>query len=695
MEKELILEIGTEEIPAGFMNEAIRSLSEITERKLRENAISYGGISSFGTPRRLALRVTGLGDEQEDRSVESYGPPVRIAFDEKGNPTNATIGFAKSQGIRVEELVTVKRDRGEFLAAVKKIKGQKTEKLLKEILPGIIGELRFRKSMKWGDGDYVFARPIRWILAVYGGKPVGFVIGDVKSSSKSFGHRFMSPKAFNVSFWEDYSTGLEKGCVMLDQEKRKRYIEKEISNLAAKIGGTAHIDEELLDTVTYLVEYPVVLKGDFEESFLDLPKEVLISVMKNHQKYFPVESGDGDGGLLPHFIFVAGTKAGDDSVVIKGNERVIRARFTDARFFYNEDRSAPLAEKAGRLKGMVFLSDLGTYYDKTERIKLVAGHIGKELGFESMLPDIVRAAGLSKADLATQMVFEFPELQGIMGRYYALLSGEKNDVATAIEEQYKPTSREGDLPGSAIGSVISIADKTDTISSCFASGLVPTGTSDPYALRRQAIAIINIALEKNYHLSIGALFRAALGAIISQTNGKFRERQDNIFAEITAFIKERFRNIMISDGFPQDVVEAAVSVEFDDVVEVKRRIEALAEFRKAPDFESLGVAFKRVVNIVKGPPRGEVRESVFVEPAEKDLYMSFVETREKAGAKMSEKNYREALSIMRKLKEPVDKFFDSVLVMDENEELRNNRLSMLWEIRELFFRIADFSKLST
>ncbi|HVY55072.1 MAG TPA: glycine--tRNA ligase subunit beta, partial [Thermodesulfobacteriota bacterium] len=329
------------------------------------------------------------------------------------------------------------------------------------------------------------------------------------------------------------------------------------------------------------------------------------------------------------------------------------------------------------------------------RIRLVAEHIGKELGFDNVLPDILRAAMLSKADLATQMVFEFPELQGIMGRYYALLSNEKADVAKAIEEQYMPTSREGELPGSAIGSVISIADKADTIASCFTAGLIPTGTSDPYALRRQAIAIINIVIDKNFHLSISALFRAALAAIISQTDGKFRDRQDNIFAEITAFVKERFRNLMVSDGFPQDVVDAAVSVEFDDVVEVKRRIEALAEFRNAPDFESLGVAFKRVVNIVKGQPRSEVRESAFVEPAEKDLYTSFIETRKKAGAKMSEKNYSESLAIMRTLKEPVDRFFDSVMVMDENEELRNNRLSMLWEIRELFFRIADFSKLST
>ncbi len=694
MGKELILEIGTEEIPAGFMRDAIDNLSEIASKELAENALSYGNISSFGTPRRLTLRVTELSDKQEDQSRESYGPPVRIAFDEKGNPTNATIGFAKSQGVDVSELITVKRDRGEFLAAVKKIKGQKTETLLKEILPRIITELPFRKSMKWGDGETVFARPIRWILAVYGGKTIRFDIEEVKSSSKSRGHRFMNPKPFTVSGWEDYTKGLDKGYVMLDQEKRKSLIEKGIDELAGKIGGTALKDEELLETVTYLVEYPVVLKGDFEEGFLELPKEVLISVMKNHQKYFPVLSRSGDGTLLHHFIFVAGTKAKDSKVVVKGNERVIRARFTDARFFYDEDRSTPLAEKNKKLKGMVFLSDLGTYHDKTERLKELAKEIGQALGFES-LTDVIRAAELSKADLATQMVFEFPELQGIMGRYYALLSGEKKEVARAIEEQYKPTSREGDLPATDLGSVISIADKIDTISACFISGLAPTGTSDPYALRRQAIGIINIILEKNYHLNINELFRASIGTIINQTGGKFSQPQDDILTDITGFIKERFRNIMISDGFPQDVVEAVISVRFDDIVEVKRKIEALSEFRKAPDFDSLGIAFKRVVNIVKGQPRDEVNEGLLIEPVEKELFSSFTETREKVGRKITDRNYSESLSIMKKLKEPVDKFFDNVLVMDENPELRKNRLSMLWEIRELFFKIADFSKLST
>jgi glycyl-tRNA synthetase beta chain len=282
-----------------------------------------------------------------------------------------------------------------------------------------------------------------------------------------------------------------------------------------------------------------------------------------------------------------------------------------------------------------------------------------------------------------------------MGRYYALLSGEKEGIATAIEEQYKPTSREGDLPSTDLGSVLSIADKMDTISACFVSGLIPTGTSDPYALRRHAIGIINIALEKNYHLSINELFKKSLDAISDQAHGKSAGSQENVLTEISGFFKERFRNIMISDGFPQDVIDAVISAEFDDVVEVKRKIEALSEFRKAPDFESLGIAFKRVVNIVKGQPRGEVRESLFVEPVERELYVSFIETREKAGVKMSERNYRESLSIMKTLKGPVDKFFDHVLVMDENAALRQNRLSMLWEIRELFFKIADFSKLST
>lgn len=695
MGKELILEIGTEEIPAGFMNDAISSLASIATRKLGESAVPFEAAEAFGTPRRLVLRITGLAEKQEDRSVESYGPPVRIAFDADGNPTKATLGFAKSQGVDVRKLVRVSRDKGELLAVIRQVKGQKTDAILKQLLPEIITSIPFRKSMKWGDGDVTFARPIRWILAVCGGKTISFTIGDVKSGNKSRGHRFMSPKPFKAAGWEDYSRGLEEGFVVLDQEKRKDAIRGDVRKLAESIGGTVEDDPELLETVNYLVEYPVVLKGDFEKDFLELPKEVLISVMKNHQKYFAVFSKAEPEKLLPHFIFVSGTRVKDGSVVSKGNERVIRARFTDARFFYDEDRNAGLESRLEKLRGMVFLSEIGSYYDKTERLKELAGVIAESAGHEEAAADAVRAAELSKADLATQMVFEFPELQGIMGKYYARLAGEREEVAAAIEEQYMPTSRAGDLPETAVGSILSIADKADTISACFMAGLVPTGASDPYALRRQAIGIINIALEKGFALDPEALFRAGIKAIESRAGGKFAGREEETLGGIMDFVRERFRNLMIADGFPQDVVDAVLGAGFGDVVETKKKIEALAEFRSAPDFESLGIAFKRVVNIVKGQQAGEVSEALFAEPVEKELFSSFESARSGAGERIAERDYKGALAVMKNLKEPVDRFFDNVMVMDKNEDLKRNRLSMLGEIRELFFTIADFSKLST
>ena len=374
---------------------------------------------------------------------------------------------------------------------------------------------------------------------------------------------------------------------------------------------------------------------------------------------------------------------------------MIRARFTDARFFYDEDKSAPLAGKVDELKDMVFLSEVGSYYEKTQRIKELASIIAEDVGFKGPIKDVETAAWLSKADLATQMVFEFPELQGIMGKYYAELSGEKKEVARAIEEHYMPVSREGELPGSDIGSIVSIADKADTISACFISGLIPTGTQDPYALRRQAIGIINIILEKGYHLSLSEMFETSLDNIVKQAKNKFKEPREKVLANLSEFVTERFRNIMISEGYSQDVVDAVVTVELDDIVEAQRKIEALSEFRKAPDFEALGIAFKRVVNIVKDHTKTAVEESLFLESVEHELYDSFNKVSKKVNSEISEKNYAKSLSLMKNLKEPVDKYFDGVMVMDENPKLKKNRLSMLSHIRELFFKIADFSKLST
>ncbi|MFA9408981.1 MAG: glycine--tRNA ligase subunit beta, partial [Candidatus Dadabacteria bacterium] len=397
----------------------------------------------------------------------------------------------------------------------------------------------------------------------------------------------------------------------------------------------------------------------------------------------------------PHFIFVCGTPVKNNDVVSKGNERVIRARFTDARFFFDEDKSSHLETKLDDLNGMVFLSGIGTYYQKTERLTELAGYLGDQLGFKDSIIDIKRAAELSKADLATQMVFEFPELQGTMGKYYAELSGEKAEVAKAIEEHYMPIARDSALPESEIGSIVSITDKVDAISSCFISGLIPSGTSDPYALRRQAIGIINISVDKNFHFSLKEIFQSSLELIIKQTGDKYSDSSEETLKNIINFMADRFRNLMTSEGFSQDVVEAVVSVEFDDILNSKRKIEALTEFRKATDFETLGAAFKRVVNIVKDHSGNEVLSEHFVETAEEQLHSTLSDVREKVEAKILDKNYLDSLLIMKELKEPVDHFFDNVMVMDKDPKIKENRLSMLSQIKNLFFKIADFSKLNT
>ena len=700
MEKELILEIGTEEIPARFLGEAIRNLGLIAEQELRNASLSYNTIHTYGTPRRLTLRVTGLLEKQKDRIVEILGPPKRIAFDENGVPTKAALGFAKSQGVDVEDLVIVEREKGEVVAVRKTIRGEKTKELLKKLIPQIVLSIPFKKSMRWGNVDISFVRPIRWILAVYDGKTIPFVIGDVKSGATTRGHRFMSAKPFRIRTWEEYIDTLGKNFVVLDQDRRKETIKKEINKLAENINGKVQEDEELLDTVTHLVEFPVVLMGSFSIEFLQLPKEVLISVMRNHQKYFPVFSATTNPQgyeLLPYFIFVCGTPVKDPKIVISGNEKVIRARFTDAKFFFEEDTKTPLSKKIEKLKDMVFLSDLGTYYDKTQRLEKLVTYIGKTLGLqENQLKELERAAVLSKADLATQMVFEFPELQGIMGGYYARISGETDLVAKAIEEQYMPTSREGKLPETLAGAILSISDKIDNISACFILGLTPTGTSDPYALRRQAIALINIVLSKELNLELKKVFRHSLELITSQfKNNELREKVDETLKSIMDFIAERLKNLLVSEGFSQDVVDAVVATGCSNIVESKKKIEALEEFRRLPEFNPLAIAFKRVVNIVKGQPRDKVEETLLVESTEHLLYQAFLEAKKSIDEKISEGRYKEALIQMKALKEPIDRYFDEVLVMDKDSRIRKNRLSMLWEIRDLFFKIADFSKINT
>ena len=505
----------------------------------------------------------------------------------------------------------------------------------------------------------------------------------------------MCKKPFRVNNWNQYSSELKKRFVVFDQEERKKIIHENIALRASEIGGIPAHDNELLETISHLVEHPTVLRGTFDRDFLKLPTEVLISVMKNQQKYVPVVStAIDDQKLLPYFIFVCGTPVKNEEVVIKGNERVIRARFQDGRFFFEEDLKTPLSSRSEKLKNMVFLSGLGTYYDKTLRMEGFVEQIGNSLGFQNIINDIISAARISKADLTTEMVFEFPELQGIMGKYYALLSGENKEVAKAIEEQYMPVAREGTLPASKYGSILSIADKVDNITANFITGHIPTGTSDPYALRRQAIGMINIILYQKFHLSLKEIYDLSLNLFRNQQKIKNTSKIQEILHGILGFMVERFRNLMLSEGNPNDVVDSVISSECDDLVDTKYKIEALSEFRKEPDFDSLAIAFKRVFNIVKNQPRDSFNCKELTEPAEKLLFRDYSNIMVDVEKSLSERNYIDAILKMRGLKEPIDKYFDEVMVMDKDEKIRRNRISMLWAIRDLFFKLADFSKIN-
>ena len=696
MEKELILEIGTEEIPALFLEKAREDLGNILSGELRDKGVEFGEMEILYTPRRLSAKVSGLERKQKDRTTENFGPPIRIAFDENGKPTKAALGFARSQKVDVEKLVTAKRDNGEFLCVRKTIKGRKTSSVLKEILPEVISSVPFRKSMRWGSGKLTFARPIRWIAALYDGKPVKFSVENIKSSDQSFGHRFTSPKPFRVVSWESYLKALKKNNVVANPEKRKETIRKDTEAAAKKIGGIVKEDPELLETVVNLVEHPTVLVGEFEKKYLRLPEEVLISVMKNHQKYFPVYSEKTEK-LLPSFIFVCGTPVKDKQVIIRGNERVIRARLNDAEFFFSEDTKKNLSDYTEDLESMVFLSDIGSYRGKVKRMRTLAADM-----FDN--PDLERAAELSKSDLATQMVFEFAELQGVMGKYYSLASGEKKAVANAVEEQYMPLTRTGELPRTKTGALLSIVDKADNICSCFIADLAPTGSSDPYALRRQTLGIIRIVIEKKLDISVSAVLehgiKLVLDSMEAQKARKLKLSEEELKENILAFFSERFRNLMTESGYERNIVESVISAGFDNPFDAYRRINALGKFARRKDFEALATGFKRVFNIAKTRPSSPLDKKLFRQKEEKDLYRAFTKTQTAVLKRLanSEKapgqsDYTSSLESIKTLAGPIDRFFDAVMVMDKNKKVRDNRLALLNEIKDLFFMIADFSKI--
>ena len=686
--RELLLEIGTEEIPAGFVRQALADLEVLARKELETQRIDFEGLKTLGTPRRLVLVVRGLSERQKDVEIRKIGPSKQAAFDSKGAPTKAAIGFAKGQSVAVESLTLVETEKGEYVCAVKKEVGKPTHEILPSILPKLVLSIPFQKSMKWADGSIRFARPIHWILALLGGEVVPFEVGSVRSGKVTYGHRFMHSGPIPVSDYASYLDRTREAFVLVDPAERKKKIEEGLIKEAASVSGSILPDEDLLNEVTFLVEYPVPFCGSFESQFLSLPREVIIHSMKEHQRYFPVE--DGQGNLLSHFVFVSNIAPRDRSVVVKGNERVLKARLSDAAFFFHEDLKIVLEKRVEQLRKVVFQAKLGTSYEKMVRFKALALILVQRVD-PSLRETVERASLLCKADLVTGMVGEFPKLQGIVGREYARLQGEKPAVAEAIYEHYLPAFAGDRLPDNPVGDMISIADKLDTIVGCFGVGLTPTGTADPFGLRRQAIGIIRIVLEKKYPFSLSQL--------IEESGTLFRDKMERPFSEVRRevldFFRVRYQNLLLDKGYPFDVTEAVLSISFDELVDVQGRIDALRKARESKDFESIVIAFKRAMNILKSAsPRNPVDPALLSEDVEKNLYQAFVEAKEKVEGSLVRRDYESALKEMIQMKKPIDDFFDGVMVMVEDEGIRNNRLALLDGIGQLFLRIADFSKLT-
>ena len=686
--KELLFEIGTEEIPSVYMPDALRDLGEVAGRLLREARLSFKRIRTLGTPRRLTLHVEALADKQADEVREAVGPPKAAAYDKEGKPTAAALGFARGQGIPVEHLTIRATERGDYVVAVKKIKGSKAADVLPALLPRIITSLTFPKSMRWGDRSIRFVRPIRWLLAVYGGKAVEFEIEGIKSGAITYGHRFLAPKSIQIRAFQDYVKKLEKAFVIVDQERRRELVKQLVTKAAAQVGGQAVIEPDLLEQVTHLVEYPTLVRGGFPDEYLNLPRELIITPMRKHQRYFPV--ADKQGKLLPYFVAVSNMKTRDMNAIAIGNERVLRARLADADFYYKEDqKKLPLENLIPRLGHILFQERLGSLLDKTKRVTEAAGFMAKSVD-PAAEESARRTASLCKADLASGMIREFTELQGVMGRHYAEISGEKREVAVGIEEHYLPRYAGDALPQTKAGALVGVADRIDSIAGCFGIGLIPTGSEDPYALRRAALGLILILVGQELSVPLTPLIQKALELL----QDRITRPRDEALRDVLAFLRVRCEGIMGDRGIPPDVAAAVLQAGFDDVPRAFRRAHALTKAKQDAEFASLAIAFKRVANILPPDFAHGVEEARFQEEAERELHREVKALQGNVAALTERGEYEEALRRIATLRPAVDRFFNDVLVMVEDKGLRDNRLALLAETAGLFSRIADFRHIS-
>ena len=681
---EFFIEIGSEEIPSGYVQPALEYMREELTAFFTRNRIQAEVPEILGTPRRLVVSVKGVDALQEDCVELFHGPNVSVAYDDQGNPTKAAIGFARGKGLDVSALTRESTAKGEVVCARVEKKGRPTPDHLNEFLPQFVGNITFPKKMRWGNKTHPFARPLHWITAIFDGKPLQFSFDSIECGDFSLGHRFLKPDKFQVKNLASYIEQSANHFLMVDPELRKQKILEQVQNLAKAAGGSVEEDPDLLNVVNYLVEYPVAIRGDFDRDFLELPKELLVMTMKYHQKYFHVS--DGQGNLLPCFITISNMPETDK--IKNGNERVLRARLEDARFFYDEDKKKKLDDFVDGLKGVVFQKKLGTLYEKMERIcglaRILSAHAcpGKK-------SQALRAGRLCKADLVTLMVYEFPELQGIMGGYYASHSGEAPEVSQAVKEHYRPAFAGDAPPESELGAVIAVADKLDTILGCIGVGLIPTGSEDPYALRRNALGIIQIFLDRGWQISLDSLVEEGL----SLMGTKLKLEAEAIKNHVMDLFSQRYKSHLNAEGFPHDAIDCVMSTGLDSIVDIRAKVSAFSDLKKQPYFEPLAIAFRRVVSILTEEATGEVDPGLLNESAEKKLFEAYMKVRDPVLQHIQNKEFDQALEKIAEIKPAVDGFFDEVMVMVEDVALRDNRLHLLHQISGLFSGLADFSRI--
>ena len=689
MERDYLLEIGCEEIPAGFVGPALWFGSQLFEGSLKKARLSFRKVDIYGTPRRLTYVIRDLEDRQAASKETVMGPPKSVGLDAAGKPTKAGLGFAKSQGIDASALTVFPTDRGDYLGFVREEAARPVQEILPKIVSDFLPAIPFKKSMRWVDLDVRFARPVHWIVSLYGDEVLPFSYGNISSGRTTFGHRFLAPSAIELPSTEAYPGMLAKARVLVDLEDRKGRIRAGIREASKRTGMTWVEDEPLVETVANLVEYPVVMVGRFDEKYLSLPREVLVTSMRNNQKYFVFE--DAKGGLFPGFAFVSNMIVPDESVVVAGNERVLRARLSDAEFYYGDDLKMPLFARSEALKKVLFQADMGTYWEKVERMADI-GEFVASFGFPGKAEDCRRAAFLSKADLTTGVIKEFPELQGVMGRHYASMTGESAEVAQSVFEHYLPKGQSDDLPSTDVGVATAIADKIDMVCGCFGVGLIPTGTADPYGLRRHTLGILAILESRGLRIPVADLVDRSLATLAPKLTSPAAE----VRKKVLEFIVARYLNLLVSQGAPADLVEAVLAPGLTDVVDLRARLDALVAFRADAAFEPLAEVFKRAINITKGynGPLA-VSSSLFEHDEERALHAAAADVSVRIVAAARDGRYGEAFREMAGLQPLVAAFFDKVLVMAKDETVRNNRLALLKGLSAVFASVADFSKVAS